>query len=131
MNEKETEQARRIHEKYPSSLAFSDWMNPGVSFEERLLEFKLENQTINAKVLLQEHTKQYMKQKLPSLLPPVVLPDIKRFRGDRDYCLRALSQVRFPEPPTIEADYYVEEVCICYIYIRFFNTLWKYLIFIG
>lgn len=110
MNDQETEQALRLHERYPNSLAFSDWMNRGVSFDERLLEFKLENQVANAKLLLQEQRKQHNQQKVPSLITPIVLPDIKRFRSDRDFCLRALSQVQFPEPPSIDSDFITEEV---------------------
>ena len=111
MNDKETEKARRIHESYPSSLAFSDWMNKAFSFEERVLEFKLENQTTNAKLLLQNQANQYLKQRVPSLPLPIVLPDLKRFRSDRDYCLKSLAQVQFPEPPVIQADSLIEEVC--------------------
>ncbi|KAH7827491.1 uncharacterized protein MONOS_5678 [Monocercomonoides exilis] len=107
--DKEEEQIRILHEKYPNSLAYTDWKNKALSLSQRELEFKLETLTNNCKTLLKERDEQHGKLKNASARPPIVLPELKRFRGDREYCLRALSQVKFPEPPVIESDLYAEE----------------------
>ena len=110
MNDVETDQTQRLHERYPRSVAFSDWMNRIPSFEERLLEFKLENEVSNAKAIFNEQKKQFTKQSIPYLINSIALPDMMKFRSDREFCLRTLSQVSFPEPLQIEADFSVEEV---------------------
>ncbi|KAK2958510.1 putative V-type proton ATPase subunit D [Blattamonas nauphoetae] len=110
MLDPDIEKAKLSHERYPDSIAYSDWKNKTYSIEQRNLEFRLEELTNKCLSLIKEQANQAETQGKISNIPPVVLPDLKRFRGDREYCLRALSQVSFPKPPLIQTDLFDEEI---------------------
>jgi len=114
MSTEETDRAARqkaeeFSKKYPDSFAFRDWEDGERSFDQRLLEHRLETIAANCREL--HETRRSLYTKGTFILPcPVVIPDIPRFREDRQQCLAALSQVQFPEPHTIHADLLSEEV---------------------
>jgi hypothetical protein len=112
MSNQDTEnlQIIKLSEKFPQSIAYSNPLNPAFSLDQRNLEYKLESLVNSCKSLLKDRNLQFTKQNDSILPTPVVLPDIQRFRSDREFCLRALLQVKFPEPLILDADFLQEEV---------------------
>ncbi|KAA6371648.1 MAG: hypothetical protein EZS28_032825 [Streblomastix strix] len=109
MEESLDDRLRYYHDRFPSSLAFLDWKNKAYSLEQRELEYVVEKITNDCAQLLQDRQHKHLTQSTNTLPIPVVVPDMRRLRGDREICLRAASEVKFPEPPLVEADLYLQE----------------------
>ncbi|KAJ4455571.1 hypothetical protein PAPYR_9468 [Paratrimastix pyriformis] len=102
------------HQKYPDSFSFQDWQNGEYSFEQRLLEHRLETIIGDCKELHDNRRMLYTAPDSMVLPQPLAFrPDtfkIPQFRADRKQCLDAISQVQFPEPHLFQADLLSEEV---------------------
>jgi hypothetical protein len=99
----------KIHEKYPHSIAYSE-TNNDVYFDQKYLEHKLENMIQDCETLLNDESVQIKNKKDSLSNVPIVLPNLKRFRKERDFCLNSILQVNFPNNIFLDTDILEEEV---------------------
>jgi hypothetical protein len=90
--------------KNGDSIISSNWRNDGLTMDQRELEFKLEQLVTHYNALACERMSDRCCNYDSNYPFDVQIPKLRKFRIDRDYCLRSLSQVPFPRPKAFDVD---------------------------